>query len=160
MKLATALIALLLASGTASAQQYASADGFRVCPDAQTDKGLSVVEEACGHISAPSFGQASFGSLAELRAARDRRDAFQAEADAYSACVTRFINSYRRPGADANSKAPDQAACAHAWAQDRRTKTVRNFGMACVAFSDRSMRDASIDPWSGSCFPTVGSERG
>ena len=160
MKLATALIALALASGTASAQQYASAEGFRVCPDAQTNQGLSVVEDACGRISAPSFEQTSFGSIEELQTARDRRDTFNAEADAYSACVTRFINSYRRPGADANSKAPDQAACAHAWAQDRRTKTVRNFGMACIAFSDRSMRDSTIAPWSGSCFPAVGSERG
>lgn len=161
MKIVLAALAMTLATGSATAQQYASADGYRVCPQAQTVQGIDVVKQACGSLKPPSFSNASFASLSELKAAEAERKAFEVQVAEYGNCVTSFINSYRRPGADANSKAPDQAACAHAWAQDQATEVVRDYGRACVDFSNRSMTDGTIDPWSGACYPAVaGSERG
>ncbi len=160
MKIALVALALAFGGGAATAQQYASADGYRVCPQAQTIEGLDVVREACGSLKTPQFRDASFSSLSELKMAEGERIAFEAQVSDYGACVTRFINSYRRPGADANSKAPDQAACAHAWAEDQATQMVRDYGRACVDFSNRSMMDSTIQPWSGACYPSVGSERG
>lgn len=161
MKIAFAALAITMTAGTASAQQYAAADGYRVCPQAQTLQGVKVVEDTCGSLERPNFSDSSFGSLSELKSAEARREAFTTKVSDYGACVTRFINSYRRPGADANSKAPDQAACAHAWAQDQATEVVREYGRACIEFSNRSMRDSEIEPWSGTCYPSVkGSGRG
>ena len=161
MKIALAALAMTFATGTAAAQQFAAADGYRVCPQAQTIQGIDVVRQACGSLKPPSFSSASFSSLSELKAAEAEREAFEVKVAEYGSCVTSFINSYRRPGADANSQAPDQAACAHAWAQDQATEVVRDYGRACVDFSNRSMVDSSIEPWSGACYPAVaGSGRG
>ena len=161
MKIALAALAVSLVAGTATAQQYASADGYRVCPTAQTQQGIDVVRENCGSLKPPEFSAASFSSLSELKSAEAVRIAFEASVSDYGSCVSQFINSYRRPGADANSTAPDQAACAHAWAEDQATEVVRDYGRACVEFSNRSMTDSTIEPWSGACYPAVaGSERG
>ena len=160
MKLAVAALTLALATGTASAQQYASADGYRTCPPAQTTQGINVVRDVCGQLTPPNFSSATFASLAELQRAQTQRDAFSNQVTDYGSCVTQFINSYRRPGADANSTAPDEAACAHSWAQDQVVQSVREFGRACIDFSNRSMMDATIEPWSGACYPSVGAGQG
>ena len=62
--------------------------------------------------------------------------------------------------APADSPAPDQAACAHSWAEDQATQAVRDFGKACVNFSNRSMMDRAIAPWSGDCYPSADNGRG
>lgn len=153
------LLAACMTSSAAFAQQLVAADGYRTCPADQTRKGVTVVETTCGTVDRPRFG-ASFSTLSELEAALSQRDAFADRVTEYGACVTRFINSYRRPGADANSTAPDEAACAHSWAEDQITQTVMDYGRACIDFSNRSMVDANIKPWSGSCYPSAPSENG
>ncbi|MEO0466855.1 MAG: hypothetical protein AAF216_09950 [Pseudomonadota bacterium] len=160
MKIAITTLVLALGSGTAIAQQFASADGYRTCPPAQTTEGLDVVRQQCGALTPPRLSSSGFNNLGELRAAESERDVFSAAVVAYGDCVTSFINSYRRPGADANSKAPDQAACAHSWAQDQISQSIMDYGRACIDFSNRSMVDNTIEPWSGSCYPSVGSENG
>ncbi|MCA8900993.1 MAG: hypothetical protein KDA53_07045 [Hyphomonas sp.] len=152
--------ALALAALPASAQQFAAYDGYRVCQKAMTDAGIRVVAEACGVLKTPDFSGAEFSSLTDLESARDTREAFTQQVDTYGACVSAFIDSYRRPGAPADSPAPDQAACAHSWAEDQATQAVRDFGKACVNFSNRSMMDRAIAPWSGDCYPSADNGRG
>lgn len=156
MKSALSILLLLsaTATATASAQQYAAND-YRVCPNPQTQRGLTVVESACGKITPPDFVPGSITSLSELQAAEQSRDAFKQRVADYGTCITSFINSYRRPGADATSTAPDEAACAHAWAEDQVTQTVIDYGRTCVEFSNLSMMDSRIQPWSGECYPAV-----
>ena len=154
MKSALAAILFLSGAATASAQVYAAND-YRTCPQPQTQKGLSVVESACGSLTPPSFTPGTINSLAELESAQARRDSFNTNVADYGTCITSFINSYRRPGADATSTAPDEAACAHAWAEDQATEVVRDYGRTCIEFSNRSMRDSGIEPWSGECYPKI-----
>ncbi len=160
MKTTLAALVFSVSAMSASAQQYAASQDFMTCPQSQTDEGLDVVKAACGSISRPNFSTLNIMTLSDLEAAQLQREAFNARVDEYGACITQFINSYRRPGAPADSKAPDQAACAHAWAEDQATQSVREFGRACIAFSDRSMIDRSIEPWSGACYPSRGSGQG
>lgn len=160
MKLFFAALTTVLVALPAAAQQYAAADSYRVCPQSETSKGIEVVTHQCGALLRPDFSMAQFGSLSELQAAEAQRVQFSTQVTDYGVCVTQFINSYRRPGAPADSKAPDQAACAHSWAEDQATQTVREYGRACVDFSNRSMMDSRISPWSGECYPTAGSGRG
>ena len=56
--------------------------------------------------------------------------------------------------------APDQAACAHSWAEEQATQAVRDYGRACIAYSNRSMTDSSLTPWSGACYPTTTGNNG
>ena len=131
----------------------AHADDYRVCPSSQTEIGIETVREACGSIVRPEFDPSGEASLDQMGVMGEERDAFRSEVAAYSQCVTAFINSYRRPGADASSTAPDEAACVHAWAQDQLTESIREFGRACYAFNDQAM--ISGEPqFSGSCYPT------
>ena len=134
--------------------------GFTTCPQSETEIGLDVVEATCGSLLRPNFSSLDISSLSQLEAAQLKRETFNQDVVSYGTCITTFINSYRRPGAPADSKAPDQAACAHAWAEDQATQTVREFGRACIAFSDRSMIDGAIEPWSGACYPELGSGQG
>lgn len=153
----SALAVLLFVSGaatTATAQQYAAND-YRVCPQPQTQKGLSVVESACGTVERPNFTPGTINSLSELESAQANRDAFEQRVADYGTCITEFINSYRQPGADATSTAPDEAACAHAWAEDQVTQSVMEYGRTCVEFSNRSIVDSNIEPWSGACYPAI-----
>lgn len=152
----SALAALLMMSGAASAHaQVYAANDYRVCPQPQTQKGISVVENACGKLTRPDFTPGTIGSLDELKSAEASRDAFRQDVADYGTCITNFINSYRRPGADATSTAPDEAACAHAWAEDQVTEVVRDYGRTCIEFSNRSIVDSNIEPWSGACHPTA-----
>ena len=144
---------------SANAQAILPAGDYRTCPADVTNQGIAVVETQCGALERPSIPQ-SFQTLTEVRSAQAQRDAFADRVSRYGSCVTTFINSYRRPGADANSKAPDQAACAHAWAQNQATELVCQVGFACIDFSNRTMVDQSLEPWSGECFPTVAPEQG
>jgi len=137
----------------AMAQDILPAGSFRTCPMDQTEKGMAVVRDSCGAISPPNVPD-SYETLGDLQAAQAARDGFASDVETYGRCVTEFINAYRRPGADASSRAPDQAACAHAWAEHKATELVREVGYACIDFSNRSMVDARIEPWSGECFPT------
>lgn len=155
MRTALAALLFVVGTGTATAQQFAANNQFMTCPQSQTEVGLDVVRAACGSLARPDFSNLNIMSLRELEAIEQQREQFNTEVAAYGTCITQFINSYRRPGAPADSKAPDQAACAHAWAEDQATKTVREFGRACIAFSDRSMIDSAIEPWSGECYPSV-----
>ncbi len=160
MKSTFLAVCLFAAAGSASAQQYASNSGYRICSAPQTNEGLSVVASECGHLARPDFSNAQFNSLSELEAARMKRESFSGDVEDYNRCVSNFINSFRRPGAPADSTAPDQAACAHSWAQDQATQAVREYGKACIDYSNKSMMDAEITPWSGECYPTSGNDRG
>ena len=151
--LLTGLFGLLAFS--ASAQEFQISNDYRVCPADRTREGISVVQGTCGDLERPDFSTSNFASLDELQAGETERDTFQARVSAYSACVTDFITAYQKPGMPADSMAPDQAACAHSWAQDQATETVREFGRACINFSNRSMMDARIEPWDGACYPVL-----
>jgi hypothetical protein len=160
MKFALAALVIAVGASSASAQQFAANHEFMTCAQSQTEVGLDVVRTECGTISRPNFSSLAISSLSDLETAKSQRESFNLQVADYGTCITQFINSYRRPGAPADSKAPDQAACAHAWAEDQATQTVREFGRACIAFSDKSMIDSAIEPWSGACYPSAGSGRG
>ena len=160
MKFFFVAAALAVCALPATAQAYAANNGYRVCAPEQAAQGLSVVKETCGELQSPDFANVAFGSEAEVEAARIKREGFTTQVSTYNRCVTQFINSYRRPGAPADSTAPDQAACAHSWAEDQATQAVRDYGKACVDFSNRSMTDSKIAPWSGECYPSIGNDRG
>ena len=155
MKTLLATFVLASTALTASAQQYAAND-YRVCPQPQTQQGLIVVENVCGKITRPDFTSRQITSLAALQSAQSERDAFKQQVADYGVCVNEFINSYRRPGADASSSAPDEAACAHAWAEDQVTQSVMEFGRSCIDFANHSITDPDIEPWDGACYPDVG----
>lgn len=154
MKSALFALLLLCAAPAATAQPIAAED-YRTCPLQETERGVSVVESACGTLTPPDFTSGEINSLDDLQSAAQRRDAFARDVSVYGTCISQFINAYRRPGADATSTAPDEAACAHAWAEDQATQSVKNYGRACVDFSNRSMIDTTIEPWSGQCYPTI-----
>jgi len=158
MKLFLSAMALAVAL-PASAQQFASAGDYRTCSPAQTNAGLEAVRQACGTLTKPVIS-AQFGSYDELQAALAQRTTFRQQVDDYGDCVTEFINSFRRPGADANSTKPDEAACAHAWAQDAVTQTVMEVGRACIDYADRSMMSSDLVTYDGACYPDFGSDRG
>ena len=161
MKTAIIALALTVAAPFANAQQIAAANGYTTCPDTQTREGLSVVKEQCGLLTAPNFSNMSISNMDELRAAMAKRDGFRSDVKQYGVCVTQFINSYRRPGADANSTAPDQAACAHAWAEDQSTQIVRDFGKACIDYSNKTMMDTNIPDYLGNdCYLTASPQNG
>ena len=153
MKTAFFALALAVSAPFASAQQIQAANGYTTCPAAQTQDGIDVVKEQCGSLITPNFANISIASMDQLRSAMAKRDGFRSDVKDYGVCVTAFINSYRRPGADANSKAPDQAACAHAWAEDQSTQIVRDFGKACIDFSNKTMMDAEMEDYLGNdCY--------
>ncbi len=161
MKRTFAAITLaLVLTGTATAQQFAAHGAYRVCSPAATDQGISVVRDHCGSLTAPNFSALRIGSEGELRSLEGQRENFRSDVQAYGQCITQLINSYRRPGAPADSKVPDQAACAHSWAEDQATQTVRQFGKACVDYSNRSVMSSNLAPYSGACYPSAGSARG
>lgn len=160
MKRTIAAIALTTAlATTASAQQYAASNGYRVCAPAATEQGIQVARDACGVLKAPSI-PTQINSESELATLASQRDTFRSDVKTYGQCITQLINSYRRPGMPADSKVPDQAACAHSWAEDQTTKVVREYGKACIDYSNRSMMNPDIEPFSGSCYPSAGTGRG
>lgn len=141
--------------GGANAQVMASADGYRVCSQDATQTGIKVSAEVCGTIKAPDFSNLTIQSRSELQSLALQRDTFRRDVATYGQCITQLINSYRRPGAPADSLVPDQAACAHSWAQDQATQVVRAYGKACIDYSNRSMIDADLEIYDGSCHPTA-----
>ncbi|MEM9053757.1 MAG: hypothetical protein AAGB16_00395 [Pseudomonadota bacterium] len=152
------IVALALSgimAGAANAQVMAAADGYRVCAPAATQQGITVASEACGTLKTPDFANLTIASEAELKTHEATREAFRTDVAAYGQCITQLINSYRRPGAPADSTVPDQAACAHSWAQDQATQAVREYGKACIEYSNRSMMDAALTPYDGACYPTA-----
>ena len=153
MKTAFFALAFAVTAPMATAQQIQAANGYTTCPATATTDGLEVVKEQCGSLATPDFANMSISSMSELRTAMAKRDGFRSDVKDYGVCVTNFINSYRRPGADANSKAPDQAACAHAWAEDQSTQIVRDFGKACIEYSNKTMMDAEMEDYLGNdCY--------
>ncbi len=156
---AIAIALPLVISLPASAQQYASAGEYKTCSASQTRLGMDAVRDRCGTLIKPTVPGA-LNSEAELVAALAGRDAFQSSVDAYGNCVTEFIDSFRRPGADANSTSPDEAACAHAWAEDAVTQNVMEVGRACIDYSNRAVLDPELADYSGACYPDFGSDRG
>lgn len=161
MKRTIVTLALTAAlSATATAQQYAANNGYRVCASAATQQGIQVAADQCGTVKAPNFTSLSIGSASELRTLEAQRESFRGDVKAYGQCITQLINSYRRPGAPADSQVPDQAACAHSWAEDQATQIVRDFGKACIEYSNRSIMDADLEDYTGACYPSVGTGRG
>lgn len=159
----TAILALAIAAvgPFATAQHIAAANGYTTCPAAQTNDGIEVVKQQCGSLTTPDFAGLNISNMSDLRAAMAKRDGFRSDVKSYGVCVTQFINSYRRPGADANSKAPDQAACAHAWAEDQSTQIVRDFGKACIEFSNKTMIDSNVPDYLGNdCYLSAGTSNG
>ena len=144
---------------TTTAQQYVAAGDYRTCSATQTQQGLNVVREACGSLIKPQI-KGEFDSFEDVSASIAVRDSFRQQVTAYGVCVTQFIDAFRRPGADANSTAPDEAACAHAWAEDAVTQTVMEVGRACVDYSNRAVMDADLADYAGACYPQFGNDRG
>jgi len=158
--IAALILATTCAAG-ASAQQYASNEGYRVCSPAANQQGLKVASDSCGRLTAPNFSTINITSESDLRTLLVQRDTFRAEVKEYGQCVTQLINSFRRPGAPADSTVPDEAACAHSWAQDQQSKVVREFGSACNDYSNRSAMDSNIEFYDGrDCYLPVGSRQG
>lgn len=145
---------------TATAQQYAANSNYRICAPAATQQGIQAASNQCGVVSAPNFALLSIGSTTELKSLEAQRETFRGDVQAYGQCITQLINSYRRPGAPADSQVPDQAACAHSWAEDQATQVVRDFGKACIEYSNRSIMDSDLDNYTGSCYPSAGTGRG
>lgn len=160
MRIQATILLLTLFGFGAHAQTYAANEGYRVCPTDITQIGRDVVRETCGSLIQPNFSGIQFTSIDELQQALSRRDEFQSQASVYSDCVNRFVESFRRPGAPADSKAPDQAACAHSWAQDQATNNVREFGKACITYADRSLIDNSMEVYDGQCYLAASVRRG
>jgi hypothetical protein len=142
------------------AQQSTSASDYRVCAADQTELGRDAVRQSCGDLRPPAFPSTPLASYSDVEEWRAARDTFTLEVTTYASCVTEFIDSYRKGGASATSLAPDQAACAHAWAEEQATEAVRAYGRACIDFSNRSMMDAALTPWSGACYPAVPGDNG
>ncbi|MEL7231140.1 MAG: hypothetical protein AAGJ85_01355 [Pseudomonadota bacterium] len=151
----TSLIVSCALAGAANAQVMASADGYRVCAPEATQTGIQVAAEQCGTLKAPNFSNLTIQSRAQLQSLAAQRETFRSDVATYGQCITQLINSYRRPGAPADSLVPDQAACAHSWAQDQATQAVRDYGKACIDYSNRSMMDANLEIYDGSCYPTA-----
>ena len=161
MKRTIAAVALTATMATtASAQQYAASNGYRVCAPSATEQGIQAAAETCGELNAPDFSGLRISSEGELQSFASKRDAFRTDVKTYGQCITTLINSYRRPGMPADSKVPDQAACAHSWAENMTTEVVREYGKACIGYSNRSMMNPDIAPYSGSCYPSAGTGRG
>ena len=155
MNIRKAGLTLLAMTSVCVSSLAASAEDYRVCPFKQTEIGIETVKEKCGDISRPEFEVEGQTTLEDIKTMQAKRDAFQAEVKAYGQCVTSFINSYRRPGADASSTAPDEAACAHAWAEDQVTESIREFGRTCFAFNDTALMKGEPG-FEGSCYPDFG----
>ncbi|MEM1086663.1 MAG: hypothetical protein AAGH90_02970 [Pseudomonadota bacterium] len=145
--------------GAANAQVMASADGYRVCAPEATQTGIRVASEQCGTLRAPNFSGVSIQSRDQLQSLETQREVFRSDVAAYGQCITQLINSYRRPGAPADSLVPDQAACAHSWAQDQATQVVRDYGKACIDYSNRSMMDSDLEIYDGACYPVAKSNQ-
>lgn len=161
MQKTLAALALTVAfTASATAQQYAAQTEYRICAPAATSQGIKVVRAQCGSLTAPNFSAVQIGSEGQLKSLESQRETFRADVKAYGQCITQLINSYRRPGAPADSLVPDQAACAHSWAEDQATQTVRAFGKACIDYSNRSMMSPAIKPYDGACYPSSGNARG
>ena len=142
-----------VAALTLSISQFAAAaEDYRVCPAEQTAVGIATVQEQCGDLIKPDFGADEETTVSDIQSMSDERDAFRQDVVEYGQCVTAFINSYRRPGADATSTAPDEAACAHAWAEDQATESIREFGRMCFAFNDNALVYGEPG-FTGSCYP-------
>jgi len=93
---ALALTAALTA--TATAQQYAANEGYRVCAPAATQQGITAASENCGTVKAPDFSAVQIGSASQLQSFETERETFRSDVKAYGQCITQLINSYRRPG--------------------------------------------------------------
>ena len=153
MKAGFVFLAVVLSASTATAQQqHASYDAYVTCPLSQTRTGLETVRNTCGSVSKPNISLSPDATLGELLELKEERDAFQTQVNEYGSCVTGFINSYRRPGGDANSSAPDEAACAHAWAEDQLTETLREFTHTCFDYNNRAVVSGG-EAYEGSCTP-------
>jgi hypothetical protein len=159
MKVKTALVAFALSAYSVSVAGIASADGYKTCPKKQTAVGLKTVRATCGALNKPNFRVDGRATLADIATLQRERDEFRVDVKEFGQCVTRFINSYRRPGADANSTAPDEAACAHAWAEEQLTESIREFGRSCYAFNDRA-NIKGAPSFNGSCYPSFGGAGG
>lgn len=146
-------------AGAANAQVMAAADGYRVCAPEATQKGIQVATEQCGNLRVPNFTNKTIATRAQLQSFEAEREAFRNDVAAYGQCITQLINSYRRPGMPADSLVPDQAACAHSWAQDQATQVVRAYGKACIDYSNRSMMDPDLEIYDGACYPVAKSNQ-
>lgn len=137
------------------AQGSDASDDYLVCAPEQTAQGRAIVRQACGDLDVPEAFAPYFTSLDELESARAIREAYRARIIDYAACVSDFIESHHQPGTSPASLAPDQAACAHSWAENEATQAMREFGRACVDFSNRTVMDSRLTPWSGECYPDM-----
>lgn len=147
--------ALLLAGLTAAADPVQPAGDFRICTADASQRGLSVVAEACGLLAVPDFSGVEFQSADDLTAGAAMRDAFLGEVAAYGQCVSELITSRLQHEDVADGYDADEAACAHAWAEDQATQVVRSYGQACIAYADRSIIDIRLPVYDGPCYPVA-----
>ena len=137
------------------AQGSDASDDYLVCAPEQTAQGRAIVRQACGDLDVAEASAPYFTSLDELESARASREAYIARITDYASCVSDFIESHHQPGTASASLAPDQAACAHSWAENEATQALREFGRACIDFSNHTVMDARLTPWSGECYPAM-----
>jgi len=147
--------ALLMTGLTAGADPVQPAGDFRVCTAEASQRGLSVVAEACGLLAVPDFSGVQFQSADDLATGTAMRDAFLGEVAAYGQCVSELITSRLENDDVADGFDANAAACAHAWAEDQATQVVRSYGQACIAYADRSIIDIRLTPYEGPCYPVA-----
>ena len=149
------LIASLLTALPAMAEPVQAAGDYRTCAPEISEMGRGLVAKTCGTLAVPDFSGVEFQSAGEMEDARSLRDGFLLGVKVYGRCVSDFITAQQQPGVSADSPAADQAACAHAWAEDKATDVIRSFGQACIAYANRSVMDMRLPVYEGQCYPVV-----
>lgn len=137
---ASLMIGALFLTGAAHAQ-------YKQCQADWMTKGRDVVAEACGRLNTGVvMPDQSSPSEDELNSAYSAKEKLNASVTEYAACVQTFITN----GMMANIALEklDYATCAHQWAEEQRTEARINFGMACIAWEDKTGR-----VYSQPCFP-------
>ena len=154
------MAALLLAALPAAADPVRMAGSYRTCAPEASEQGRGVVAEACGTLAVPDFTGVEFQSAKELEAGRILRDAFLRDVETYGTCVSELITSRLQHEGPDDGYDADKAACAHSWAEDEATETVRGFGKACIDFANRSVMDIRLTPYEGACYPATDDSAG
>ena len=73
--------------------------------------------------------------------------------DDYGECSTEAIGTYRRPGANADSTAPDEIACAHAASEVKKTEAIRSYAQICERESNARVQRAQSNDAALDCYP-------
>jgi hypothetical protein len=137
---ASLLIGALLLTGTAHAQ-------YKQCQADWMSKGRDIVAETCGRLDAQAvLADQTAASEDQLNSAYSAKEKLNTAAKTYAACVQDFITTGMMSNLELEKL--DYATCAHQWAEEQRTEARISFGMACIAWEDKTGR-----VFSQPCFP-------